>query len=566
MRGKVILTVTALTVAVLLLTAVPAFAGQATHVYYGSNNMDYYVYSPTAAGKLDVSISWTGPDGTGAPVWPIAEVDGVVQTDNGTEPYADIDNAGLYAGTNPELGTINVARAAIGIPIYVGVVPFIGQVPYRITLTYTPSGGSGTLVYDSGAITPGGPYPHMAYASAGDVYVPARGSWHSVIQYWPGTMDRVGGTSNVFANWDDYTADRDTYLMWPADNWTGTEFYPPVVTDSTLGANPAPADAPAWYVVCPEIWTAAKNPNNWFDILNDGQPEPPATPNPAGGLGTPGSSAYTAAPAWYTYSFPDGTADPSKPAYFINQGPTNMNAKGRYYSVTTSISSQIKYTFTGDTLKWWFLRGPAAGIANISITNVGGGTYASTEDQYAAGAAFTSRTFSGLGAGSHVVTLQASGGKNVASTNYNFYHDAFDAPTDAGDVNTVADSSTDGSTWMRWTQASNANFSGGSQSSSAALGATCAFTFQGTSIDFIYTKGVVGGTARVYIDGVDKGPLVMYNATPVFKATQTYSGLPGTSASWHTIFITNNKNTSGTNYYIYVDAFTVGGVTYQDTP
>ena len=327
MRGKVILTVMALMVAVLLLAAAPAFAGQATHIYYGSNNIDYYVYTPTAAGTLTITISWTNPDGTGAPVFPMSEVDGVVQTDNGTEYFADIDVVGLYAGTNPQVGTVNVAKAQEGIPIYIGVVPFIGVAPYRLVLDYK-IGGASTTVYDSGAIVPGGPYPHMAYSSSGECYLPARGDWHSVIQTWNGTAAKTDGSNNWIANWDDYVFDRDTYLMSPANNWTGVEMYAPVVTDSVLGANPAPADAPAWYVICPEIWTAAATPNVWTDPTADLYPKPPGTPNAAGGMGTPASQPYTAAPAWYTYSFPDGTANASKPAYFIHQGTTNMSAEG----------------------------------------------------------------------------------------------------------------------------------------------------------------------------------------------------------------------------------------------
>ena len=371
MRGKSLLIVVALTVVVLLFAAGPAVAGQATHIYYGTNNIDYYVYTPAEAGALTVTISWTGVNGTGAPVFPIAEVDGVVQMDNGTEPYADIDATGLYAGTNPQVDTVNCNPNT---PVFVGVVPFIGQAPYRIVMDYKIRNTT-TTVYDSGAINVANPNQKWARASSGEAYVPARGAWHSVVQLWNGSPNKIEGQSNWIANWDDYVFDRATYAMSPANNWVGTEMYPPVVTDSTLGDNPNPADAPAWYVICPEIWTAADTPNDWAgDPVNFINPKPPGTPAAGTGMGTPESVAYNTAPAWYTYSFPDGTANPSKPAYFLNQGPTNLNAQGRYYFVTNSISEQIKFDFVGDSVKWWFLKAPAGAIINVSISNVGGGT------------------------------------------------------------------------------------------------------------------------------------------------------------------------------------------------
>ncbi len=230
----------------------------------------------------------------------VSEVDAVVQTLSGGEPYFDIDVATLYAGTNPQVGTVTVRSAGVGVPIYVSVLPWVGDVPYRLRLTFP---NAGTTVLDTGAIgSPPGAGQKWAYGCAGDLYIPSVGAWHSVLQYWPGTLNRAGAVSDVWANWDDYAWGRDAgtedYEL--ANTGAGVVYYPPVLRAATIlarGGGPTTPRPGYWYTLAPEIWTSAARPNVWNAIATDNYPQP-------------GTLAHNAAPLWYTYSWPDaGIAD-----------------------------------------------------------------------------------------------------------------------------------------------------------------------------------------------------------------------------------------------------------------
>ncbi len=304
MKKRAIMTALVM-VAVMLMAAVPALAGQQTGIMYGLQNTDTYTYTPTGQGTLGIELSWTSPDGTGAPRYPVSEVNAVVQTLSG-EPYFDIDIASLYAGTNPQVGTYSVKSAQVNVPIYITVLPWIGDVPYRLKVTFPTSA---TTVIDTGVINVANPAQKWARGNSGELFIPSVGNWHSVLQHWPGTMNRTARTSDVWANWDDYAwgRDNDTYTL--ANNWAGLEYYPPVVSDATIlasGGGPTQARPNAWYMMGPQIWTSAERPNVWNNIATDDYAKP-------GSLAVTGA---TAAPLWYTYSWPDA-ARPDRPGYTI---------------------------------------------------------------------------------------------------------------------------------------------------------------------------------------------------------------------------------------------------------
>lgn len=179
---------------------------------------------------------WARPDGTGAPLFPEADVDLVVQHYDPVsgEPYWE-DNVELFWVTNPRVKSFSVRSALVDRPFFVSVVPWIGDVPYRLQVTFP---NSSTTVLDTGPIDADSPTQTWAYGNSGDLFIPSTGLWHSVLQYWPGSLNRGTSTSDVWANWDDYAFGRDAgtdgYIL--ANEWVNLNYYPPVVSNATIAA------------------------------------------------------------------------------------------------------------------------------------------------------------------------------------------------------------------------------------------------------------------------------------------------------------------------------------------
>lgn len=552
MKKRALIIALVVVVATLFVVA-PAFAGQQTRIMYANMNVDVYEYTPAATGYLWVSIGWSNPDGTGTPQWPISEVDGAVQTFDSAsgEIYYDVDVAGLYAATgNPQIGQFRVLSGGVGKTCYISVVPFIGDVPYRLIVRYGTSsqGQTNPVVLDTGAIDVSNPAQKWAYGVHGVVNVPSTGTWKSVAQYWPGTMNRGTGVSDVWANWDDYAFDRATYTQLFANEWANTNYYPPVSSTTTIASGGGPTvPKPGWVYVCPEIWTAAARPNVWTNIATDIYPKP-------------GSLSATAAPLWHTYSFPDN-AKAATPVYTWGM-LNNTSASKRSFSLIGDRSTQLTHTFYGDSITWLYTKWNRGGIARVYIDDVDKGTI----DQYSSSFVFkASQTYSGLGNSAHTIRIVSDRTKNPSSLAYWTTHDAFIAATDAADPvpTDPRENNYDGSSLFKWGVLSNASASGGSFALIGDRAAALAFSFEGTSIDWKYTKWNRGGIARVYVDGIDKGTVDQYSSSFAFQQTSTYSGL---GAGWHTIMIVSNKtkNASSLAYWTTHDAFVVGATTFEN--
>ena len=84
-----------------------------------------------------------------------------------------------------------------------------------------------------------------------------------------------------------------------------------------------------------------------------------------------------------------------------------------------------------------------------------------------------------------------------------------------------------------------------------------------TSITWVTRTGPDQGKASVTIDGVNKGTVDLYAASPA-TLNQVYSGL---SNAAHTVVIKvlHTKNTASSNYNVRLDAFVVGATTTQES-
>lgn len=107
-----------------------------------------------------------------------------------------------------------------------------------------------------------------------------------------------------------------------------------------------------------------------------------------------------------------------------------------------------------------------------------------------------------------------------------------------------------------WSVANDANATDGRYRISSTAGATTTFTFTGDSITWITAKGPAYGKAEVFIDGVSKGVVDLYNATQVWQYQQSYTGL-GAGNHTITVKVLGQKNSASSGYGVVVDAFAV---------
>jgi hypothetical protein len=111
-----------------------------------------------------------------------------------------------------------------------------------------------------------------------------------------------------------------------------------------------------------------------------------------------------------------------------------------------------------------------------------------------------------------------------------------------------------------WTTISPASASGGTLRRATAAGSTWTVMFTGTSVSWIGTKGNHGGRADVFLDGVKKATVDVYDSSAHYKvALWTGTGLAADTT--HTLMVkvlgTHRSASAGTS--VYVDAVDVAG-------
>jgi hypothetical protein len=114
-----------------------------------------------------------------------------------------------------------------------------------------------------------------------------------------------------------------------------------------------------------------------------------------------------------------------------------------------------------------------------------------------------------------------------------------------------------------WGGVVDASANGGGYRQSNTTGGTANFKFSGTSVTWLARTGPDRGIASVTIDGVSKGTVDLYSASPSGLG-KAFTGL--TSAT-HTILVkvSGTKNASSTGTFVTVDGFTVGTTTTQES-
>jgi hypothetical protein len=108
-----------------------------------------------------------------------------------------------------------------------------------------------------------------------------------------------------------------------------------------------------------------------------------------------------------------------------------------------------------------------------------------------------------------------------------------------------------------WNSESSSSYSGGSQKTSSYTGNSASFSFSGSEIAWIGTKGSYYGKADVYLDGTKVATVDCYGSSAYKVSLWSASGL-GTGAHTVKIVVTGTRNRSSRGYKVPVDAFDVG--------
>jgi hypothetical protein len=232
-------------------------------------------------------------------------------------------------------------------------------------------------------------------------------------------------------------------------------------------------------------------------------------------------------------------------ATYVWRTETNSNAYSGSLTTNNMAGASASYAFTGTSVVWYTITDPTQGNAAVTIDNVSKGTI----NNYSSTAKFkVARTFSGLGAGAHTITIKVLGTKGSTSgTDTRVTIDAFkDGGTIKGTPSMV----------YRWATATTSKAYGGTWRTSRMYRTSMSFVFRGTAVTWQTILGPDQGRALVYIDGVYKGQLDNYSGVYVYKYGRTFSGL---SNAQHTIqiLVAGTRNPSSKQSYVVVDGFDV---------
>jgi lysozyme len=191
----------------------------------------------------------------------------------------------------------------------------------------------------------------------------------------------------------------------------------------------------------------------------------------------------------------------------------NRHVYGRSYAVGDVAGASVSYAFTGRSVTWYTVTGPAQGRAAVRID----GRWVGTFDQYAARPGFkVGRSFTGLERGTHTISVRVVGAGSPDASDALVVVDAFEP---AGDVvqNPVLHAT--------WGTVEAVRASGGAVSASDLARSSAQVTFRGTGVVWTTLRGRDQGRAAIYVDGLLVRTVDNYAPERMFGVARTVSGL-----------------------------------------
>jgi hypothetical protein len=197
---------------------------------------------------------------------------------------------------------------------------------------------------------------------------------------------------------------------------------------------------------------------------------------------------------------------------------------------------------SGSTVTLWTIAGPRFGRSRIEID----GSFRTRLDRHRSSFAVVPKTFSGLGRGTHTLTVVTLAGEPGRPTGM-----GIDAVADRGGTRR-SPSTTDAA----WGSVDAPSADGGAFAQSGVASATATIRFRGTGISLRTITGPAFGRAQVWIDGSRVARLDLSAPGVTYGALRTFDGL---TDHVHTISVVvlgvPGANGAGTN--VAVDGWLV---------
>jgi L,D-transpeptidase catalytic domain/Putative peptidoglycan binding domain len=249
--------------------------------------------------------------------------------------------------------------------------------------------------------------------------------------------------------------------------------------------------------------------------------------------------------------------------YNNNAAPSASGGSFRY---SNNSGASVTVEFTGTYLAWVAKTSPLYGIAEVTLDE--GAPV--TVDLYSATDLWQQRVWETgvLTSGAHTVTIQWTGGMNLAATDSYIGVDAFEVVWTLEDDPALAPTPTRyeqthsrlvyGGTWCSNNAAPSA--SGGSFRYTDVPGASVTVTFTGTYLAWIARMSPLYGYARVTLDGGTPVMVDLYSPDSLFQQKVWSTGTLPSGA--HTVRIewTGSTNPAAMGSNISVDAFDIAGL------
>jgi hypothetical protein len=195
------------------------------------------------------------------------------------------------------------------------------------------------------------------------------------------------------------------------------------------------------------------------------------------------------------------------------QRVSSSSALGGSYVREHLAGARAAWSFTGTSVTWWTVTGPAQGRAYLYVDGV-----RRAVDNYAAKSHFhVARTVGKLPNKSHRALIVVRGLRGATAGTGTF------VSVDGFTVGSTTTASPALST--AWRHVVSKSYSGGAASIADLRGSALRLTFRGTAISWVTARGPRQGKAQVWIDGVLKTTVDNYAATASFGVKRTVTKL-----------------------------------------
>jgi hypothetical protein len=184
-------------------------------------------------------------------------------------------------------------------------------------------------------------------------------------------------------------------------------------------------------------------------------------------------------------------------------------------------NAAMSFGFTGSSVTWYTILGPAQGIAAVYIDGVG-----HIVNNYSPTARYkVARSFLGLASGAHRFGIKVLGVKGASGGTGTWVSiDSFAA--DGVFIQPAIR--------FAWQPVTSTKASGGRYVRAGTRGASVRFVFRGRSIDWITLTGPTEGTATMYVDGIQKASVNNHSSVTRYGVIRRLSNL---SDAVHTLMI-----------------------------